>query len=204
MDTADFERCSLWPIRIDLPIGGGYTLWGSGGGEQDLLLASPSARGGTRMLLLFARWPLLGSFVASESSCNLSATAGFGALAGAWRAADPGPSRLPVKRFSFVKVRQWMERARWDWPRGDCATVLDALNLLWDTARTIDDRDAASALRGDAPLAHLADALTFLGEGERRSVLASQPHREIREAYAQALERITRRCRIIGAMGDGP
>src|SRR5437867_3342670 len=99
MTDQDFESCELWPIRVHLEAGTGYTLCGSGGGEADLLLAVDGR------LRAFARWPALLDFVLDGGPCNLSKLDGYRRLREMMQ--QPG-NRVPEapRDYPLAKIAQ--------------------------------------------------------------------------------------------------
>lgn len=189
MTEADFEDCSLWPIVVDFGQGGAYSLWGSAGGEDDLVLAV-----GDR-LRAFVRWPKLVDWVVEGHACNLSDLDGYEKFR---RILTLPGRRVPdaPKRYPFGEVSGWLSDGEAVWNEVMCSTTLDCLNLLWDAARTIGATSVQDQLRrGAQPLGPLMDALTFADETHRRE-LAAQPWPKIAATYASLLGEMTARWDI--------
>lgn len=184
-----FERCALWPIRIDLASPGGYTIWGNGGLEIDLLLASSDAA--NRRLLVFPDWPALRAFIRSAVSHNLSALPQYPLFAQSIASHSTAPTT--IRDFPVVAVRTWLGASRWRFSLARCALILDCINLLGDAARTLDDPESLALLGPHTPLSDFADALTFLDESTRLSTLSSITPAPIRQSYTHLLTRIIQR-----------
>jgi hypothetical protein len=191
MDRDDFVTFALWPIRVELRGRRGLTLWGNGGNEDDLVLAADSH------LLLFTSAPLLRDFVRCDASCSLTGLTGYHELQHALRSDLANVPLDPVNTFALADVEHWLSASRWDWDLARCASVLDGLNLLWDTANTLGDEATRGSLRRDTGvLGRLADALTFVEEREISEVLAALGRAEIAHAFRDALSRLELRTLV--------
>jgi hypothetical protein len=141
---------AVWPVLVDLD-GDAYTLWGPAGGERDLLLTV----GGE--LRAFRRWSDLVAFVLQNRPSNFSTAAGYVTLQEIL--AQPVRSAPDcLAHYPLGEVAVWLRRRRHEpWP-----LALDCMNLIWDAARTVGDRQVMRALeRGGGPLSDLMDALAF-------------------------------------------
>lgn len=181
MTEADFEACSLWPILVDFGDGAAYTLWGSGGGDDDRLLAVAGR------LRRFRRWPRLVEWVLADDASNMAALAGYAALKSRLR--SPG-NRVPEepKRYPFAEVQRWIAGGSAASTAARAATTLDCLNLLWDAARTLELAAVQAQLRrGASPLGAFMDALMVARDG------AELPWSAIAAAYDDVCEQIAAR-----------
>jgi hypothetical protein len=191
MDRDDLAKLSLWPIRLELPIHRGLTLWGSGGDEADRVLAADGH------LLLFTSAPQLRDFVQRGADCSFTGLAGYQELQRALRS-DPASMPLdPVQVFALDEVERWLSAPQWNWDLARCASVLDGLNLLWDAASTLGDEVTRSSLRRDTGvIGRLADALTFVEEHEISESLAALDRAAIGQAFRDALSRLELRTAV--------
>jgi hypothetical protein len=186
MTEQDCERYELWPIAVNLD-GDAFTLWGSAGGDYDLLLAD----GGE--LLAFRRWSELVKFVREAHRCNLLERPGYGGLRALLAESSREPEAIII-RYDFAEVEGWISRAGWPPTPESFSAALNCLNLLWDATRTIDDTEWVGRLqRNGGPLAALMDLLTF---AEKRGDTQGRSWTDIAAEFSALLARVRGRWRV--------
>jgi hypothetical protein len=147
------ELVDLWPISIEIGEQELFSLWGEGGGEQDLVLARDDR------LIVAGSLADLYAHVAHEVT-NIRALPTYPGLEEALRN-ESWPTQYIYARYSFDRILDPRNLDVGSWSREQANEMLNALNLLWDIANSIDDRDLTASLRaGGGPMANLADYLT--------------------------------------------
>jgi hypothetical protein len=147
------ELIDLWPISIEIDEHELFSLWGEGGGERDVVLARDH-----RLILagslagLYAR--------ASHEVTNIRALPMYPGFEEALRN-ESWPTQYISARYSFDRIFDPRNLDVGSWSREQADEMLNALNLLWDIANSIDDPDLIASLRrGGGPMSDLADYLT--------------------------------------------
>ena len=153
-----FEETHVWPLWLVLPGGAGFTLWGDAlWGDDDIVLAAANR------LVLGATRESLVEFVLAEPNVNFRGRRGYVQLQAAL--SDGGrfdPEATTVSAVAMVPA--WMREAPQNWSRTEMSDAIDALNMVWDIAHTIDDAATVAALtRNGGALGVFLDALYDAG-----------------------------------------
>jgi hypothetical protein len=127
-----------------------YALWAGTSGD-DLLLADQ------RGILVFRSLAALARFIGGKHRTNLSPLKGYRRAR-----ATADLRRSSVEWYRIDDAYDALSRRQpAEFDRRTCIKVVNALNLLWDAAQTLNDKEAEARLLGKAPLARLLDILTF-------------------------------------------
>lgn len=186
-----FDDCEIWPVLLRFPDREGLTLWGSGGEEGDVVLATQGN------VLLFRDPATLGDWVAQDEGSSLFGRPGYEELLAL--AADLPPKvwrthAVPYRIDLFVAN---LARGAEAWNMGAVAVAVDALAMLWDLARTVEDVESEALLAAPGPLGVLADGLTFTTQADLAATLERIPWLEVHAAAVTVVERLVERCLFV-------
>ena len=136
-----FEAHQYWPVHLRFDGDAGFTLWGSGGGEQDRVLLDSD------QLVLFRS---LGS-MAPSAMCETPLSPGQRAV----MLTIAGRTEVPEQliHYDFCSLRRALRGSE----RMSDGQQLNHLNMLWDVTRTLDLPSARHL--GNGVLGELANQL---------------------------------------------
>ena len=136
---AIWEQTGLWPIALRLDSGMWFTVWGSGGGEEDVLLAIEHHLVLSRSVLtLYER-------LRRGMSGNLGGLPNFGTFLGGMPSLSA--EHEVALQYPLAEVALWLQKGPATLSLSQIDATIDSLNLLWDAARTIEDDAIVGMLR---------------------------------------------------------
>ena len=147
------EEIHVWPVRLELPGGGGCTLWGDALRGDDILLAAANR------LVLAPTIAALIQFVLAEPSVNFLGRHGYDRLRAALSDGAQFASTVATLH-ALAALPAWIRADPDDWTHSEISNAINTLNMAWDVGRTIHDpATVASLKRGGGPLGEFVDAL---------------------------------------------
>lgn len=184
------DKIYIWPLKVRLLGKTGYTLWTqlSDENETDVLLAIGEN------ILLFKTFKSMTDFVASGSASNIAATKGYRNLFELIiKGRDSQELFAPDNNYDFNRTGEILKAGHWErWTINNSAKVLNALNLLWDMAKTLDDLEIIDSMKRGTPLREFMNTLSFITRKDLAD-LAKLDAQYLSSIYYQNLARIERR-----------
>jgi hypothetical protein len=157
-----FESTGIWPVTIGIGGQAGWTLWASTENDDYVLAAE-------KQILLFRTCHALKEFVVDNQSNNLATLPGYEAFRTACLTA-PSMALEPYARYDLTDLIHIMDEDWIEWNREQVSVALDALNILWDMAITVDEHDAIRLMSGDAVLGTVMNVMTMFDEEGRQEL----------------------------------
>jgi hypothetical protein len=156
-----YEEVGIWAIKLRLLTKSGYTLWASKA-DDDLLLTVG------RNLILFKKPESIARYMTSESPTNLSDLPGYIKLSQIFNRPNFDWQNFEYDEdFNLPKIANLLTQP--DWYKAGiktCAKVLNAFNIIWDIAVSIDDVWIIDNFKAKTLVGDFLDTLTFLEERE--------------------------------------
>lgn len=181
-----FERLALWPLRLQFVEKEGFGLWGSGDdqeGEDHVLTVAGR-------LVLMPTLAELRRFVAADITNPMVHLPGYAELRELL--GDETVQLSPALTVNYSHALATMTKPSDEWTRDDASDVLDALNLLYDIARALEERDMTERFHTGVYRA-LADQLTFAAADEIAAALADVDSRAALAALLDDVQRVEQR-----------